>query len=421
MGDLCRLARPAYDPEASDVDWRGMEIVAIVVAAGRGSRAGDGLPKQYRDIGGRPLLAWTLERFLSHRGVDRVLCVIHPDDLALYRDAMASLPNVEALMEPAYGGATRQISVRQALESLAGRPHAESTLCLIHDGARMFASHDLIDRAIAAGKQNGAAVPGLALTDTVKRVDADGAIVETLDRAMLRIMQTPQVFDYAPLLEAHRTAAKEGIDHFTDDATLAGWAGLSVHIFEGEATNMKVTVPGDFLEAERRVRGDVALTSRVATGFDVHVFGPGDHIWLGGVRVPHSEGIVAHSDGDVVLHALTDALLGTLGDGDIGTHFPPSDPQWRGAASDRFLLFAADRVRQAGGRIDHLDATVLCERPKVGPYREAMRSRIADIVGLPVAAVSVKATTTERLGFTGRGEGIAAQAAATVRLPSREN
>lgn len=394
------------------------EIVAIVVAAGRGSRAGEGLPKQYRTVAGLSVLGHALAPFLADDAIGSVICAIHPDDRGRYEQAIGPLEGRESLLPPVAGGATRQISVLRALDALDAGP-GEPRLCLVHDGARMFVDRALIGAAIEGALHHGAAVPGIAVTDTVKRVDADGLILETLERSDLRAVQTPQAFAFRPLLDAHRRAAASGHDGFTDDARLAEWAGLPVHVFPGDPANMKVTHPGDFAEAERRLAApSPVLVTRLATGFDVHVFGPGDHIWLGGIRVPHEAGVVAHSDGDVVLHALTDALLGTLGDGDIGTHFPPTEPRWRGASSDRFLAFAADRVRGAGGIVDHLDATVLCERPKVGPHREAMRDRIAAIAGIDRGSVSIKATTTERLGFTGRGEGIAAQAAATVRLPA---
>lgn len=390
-----------------------MNVVAIIVAAGRGSRAGEGVPKQYREIGGRPVLAQTLGAFLSHPQVDRVLCAIHPDDRALYDVAVTGLDGRAVLLEPVAGGATRQASVHRAVETITGDP---ATICLVHDGARPFVGADVIDRAIKAGLRHGAALPGVVVTDTTKRVDADGTVVETLDRTALRAIQTPQAFALGTLLAAHRVAAGTGRHDFTDDGHLVEWAGSPVHVFEGDPLNTKVTHASDFAEAERRLGSGITWITRVATGFDVHAFGPGDHVWLGGVRIAHDLGVLAHSDGDVVLHALTDALLGTLGEGDIGTHFPPSDPQWKGAASDRFLAFAAEQVRARGGRIDHLDVTVLCERPKVGPYRDAMRDRIAAIAGVPARSVSIKATTTERLGFTGRSEGLAAQAAATVRL-----
>jgi 2-C-methyl-D-erythritol 4-phosphate cytidylyltransferase/2-C-methyl-D-erythritol 2,4-cyclodiphosphate synthase len=393
-----------------------MRIIAIVVAAGRGSRAGGEMPKQYRSLGQKPLLARTLNIFLSHPRVDAVLCAIHPDDRALYEDAVAAIESEAGpkLLAPVYGGETRQISVCRALEGLAGQ--GEPEICLIHDAARPFADHPLIDRAIEAGLSHGAAVPGVVPTDTMKRVDDKHDVVATVDRASLRTIQTPQAFRFRRLLDLHQAAQMTGLDSFTDDGQLAEWAGLSVHVFAGDPLNMKVTHPSDFAEAERRLG---MMVTRVGTGFDVHAFGEGDHIWVGGVRIAHDRGILAHSDGDVALHALTDALLGALSDGDIGTHFPPSDPQWRGASSDRFLAHAVEKVRARGGRIDHLDVTVLAEWPKIGPNREAIRARIAEIADLPLDAVSIKATTTEKLGFTGRAEGIAAQAAATIRLPER--
>ena len=392
-----------------------MRIVAIVVAAGRGSRAGGEMPKQYRTLGGRPLLAHTLEAFLTHPKVDGVLCAIHPGDRTLYDEAVADLADRAGpkLLGPVNGGDTRQISVCRALEGLASQGKPE--ICLVHDAARPFVDSVLIDRAIEAGLAHEAAVPGLIPTDTIKRVDARGDVVETVDRAWLRAIQTPQAFSFKRLLDTHQAAEIAGLDSFTDDGQLAEWAGLSVHVFAGDPGNMKVTHASDFAEAEQRLAGN--MVTRVGTGFDVHAFGDGDHIWLGGVRIAHDRGILAHSDGDVALHALTDALLGALSDGDIGTHFPPSDPQWRGASSDRFLAYAVEKVRGRGGRIDHLDVTVLAEQPKIGPNREAIRARIAEIAELPLDAVSIKATTTEKLGFTGRAEGIAAQAAATIRLP----
>jgi 2-C-methyl-D-erythritol 4-phosphate cytidylyltransferase/2-C-methyl-D-erythritol 2,4-cyclodiphosphate synthase len=394
-----------------------MRIVTIIVAAGRGSRAGGGLPKQYRALGRRPLLAETLAVFLGHSGIDAVSCAIHPDDRGLYDEAVAALPeDLRAkLLAPVDGGATRQLSVARALEGVAEGGH-DPALCLVHDAARPFVDHALIDRAIAAGSAHDAAVPGIAPTDTIKRIGGTGEVVETLDRAALRTIQTPQAFKFAALLAAHRSAAGAGLDAFTDDGALAEWAGLPVHVFAGDPANLKVTHAADFAEAARRLGGGTMIT-RVGTGFDVHAFGPGDGIWLGGVKVPHDQGVLAHSDGDVVLHALTDALLGAISEGDIGTHFPPSDPQWKGATSDQFLAYAVEKVRARGGIIDHLDSTVMCERPKMGPHRAAIRARIAEIAGVALDAVSLKATTTEELGFTGRREGIACQTAATIRLP----
>jgi 2-C-methyl-D-erythritol 4-phosphate cytidylyltransferase/2-C-methyl-D-erythritol 2,4-cyclodiphosphate synthase len=397
-----------------------METIAIIVAAGRGSRAGEGTPKQYRVLAGRTVLARTLDAFASHSGVARIICAIHPDDRELYEASVSELDTRlrSKLLEPAAGGATRQISVHRALSALPpGNGHA---LCLVHDAARPFVETGLLDRAIEAGARHGAAIPGLAVTDTVKRVAPSGAVVETLDRTTLRSVQTPQAFRLQALAEAHQRAAAEGEDAFTDDGQLMEWAGATVQVFDGHGGNVKLTSPRDFEDAERRLtRAGESMITRVGTGFDVHTFTDGDHIWLGGLKIPHTKGVLAHSDGDVVLHALTDALLGAIACGDIGTHFPPSDPQWKGASSDRFLDHAAAEVRSRGGRIDHLDVTVLCERPRVGSHREEMRERIASIVGIPVDNVSIKATTTEKMGFTGREEGLAAQASATIRVPER--
>jgi 2-C-methyl-D-erythritol 4-phosphate cytidylyltransferase/2-C-methyl-D-erythritol 2,4-cyclodiphosphate synthase len=390
-----------------------MSVAAIIVAAGRGSRAGEGVSKPYRSLGGQAVIARTLRAFLAHPAIDAVLPVIHPDDRALYDRISARLEG-GALQPPAYGGRTRQISVLNGLEALVPRSPA---IVVIHDAARPFVTADLIADAVAAARRTGAAVPGCAVTDTMKLVDERNAVVATPDRARLRAIQTPQAFRFGALLDAHRRAASAGLDGFTDDGALAEWAGLSVEVFEGDPNNCKLTLPADFAAAARRLGQEIAHVIRLGIGFDVHAFTEGDHVWLGGLRVLHSRGVRAHSDGDVILHALTDAILGALADGDIGVHFPPDDPRWRGASSDRFLAHAADKVRSRGGLIDHLDATLLCESPRLSPHREAMRARIAEIAGIRVDQVSLKATTTEGIGFTGRGEGLAAQAAATVRLP----
>ena len=397
-----------------------MSVAAIIVAAGRGTRAGGTIPKQFQLLGGQTVLARTLDVFLSHAGVEQVQPVIHPDDRRLFETALGQLPGnlVSRLKAPVSGGDTRQGSVRNGLEALA---HGAPSLVLVHDAARPFASSALIDRAIAAASTHGAAVPGIPVADTIKVVREDGGVAATPPRNTLRAIQTPQAFLFDRLLQAHRAAAEAGLDSFTDDGALAEWAGLPVMVFEGEAGNRKLTDVHDLGEAERRLAGtSVHMVTRVGTGFDVHAFGSGEHLWLGGLRIPHERGVTAHSDGDVVLHALTDAVLGALSDGDIGVHFPPSDPAWRGASSDRFLAFAVERARRQGGVVDHLDATILCETPRVGPHRDAMRERIAEIAGVGRSCVSIKATTTEGLGFTGRGEGIAAQALATLRLPARE-
>jgi 2-C-methyl-D-erythritol 4-phosphate cytidylyltransferase / 2-C-methyl-D-erythritol 2,4-cyclodiphosphate synthase len=393
-----------------------MSVAALIVAAGRGSRSGEGTPKQYRDLQGRSVLTWTLTGFLSHPQVDRILVVIHPDDWDSYGASIAAFaPLSSALLPCVYGGATRQNSVRNGLEALAS---SAPEIVLVHDAARPFASPEIIDRAITAARRCDAAVPGTSVTDTIKVIGSRSEVVSTPDRASLRAVQTPQAFRFPLLLDAHRKAAAAGLHDFTDDGALAEWAGLPVHVFEGESGNIKLTHPADFLAAEQRLKGSpMTYITKLGTGFDVHAFGDGDHVWLGGIKVPHDQGVIAHSDGDVILHALTDALLGALADGDIGTHFPPSDPQWRGASSDRFLAHAAGLVRERGGIVDHLDTTLLCEKPRLRPHREAMRQRIAEIAGLRIDQVSLKATTTEKLGFTGRSEGIAAQAAATIRLP----
>lgn len=392
---------------ADKVVTTAMHTDVIVVAAGRGQRAGDGLPKQFRHLGGTTVLRRTLQAFLGQPGIRHVLPVISPEHADLCADSTRGLSGV---MTPVWGGATRQASVRAGLEALAQDP---PDLVLIHDAARPFLTARLVADAIAAASRHGAAIPALPLVDTVKALGAAGALATGPDRDRLRTVQTPQAFAYPLILKAHREATR---DDLTDDAAVAEAAGHTVVAFPGEAANIKLTTPEDFVTAERRLAADL-LDVRTATGFDVHAFGDGDHVMLGGVKIPFEWGLAGHSDADVVLHALTDALLGTVASADIGNHFPPSDPQWKGASSDRFLAHAADLVRQAGGLITHLDATVICEAPKIGPHREAMRQRIAEIVGVSVARVSVKATTSEKLGFTGRREGIAALAAATVRLP----
>ncbi|MBN8974331.1 MAG: bifunctional 2-C-methyl-D-erythritol 4-phosphate cytidylyltransferase/2-C-methyl-D-erythritol 2,4-cyclodiphosphate synthase [Rhizobiales bacterium] len=381
----------------------------IIVAAGRGLRAGPGGPKQYRTLGGCSVISRAMAAFCGHPQVAAVQPVVNRDDIAIFNQAVG---NIRALA-PVNGGATRQASVRAGLEALVA---TAPDIVLIHDAARPFANNALIARAIEAATITGAAVPVIPVTDTIKQVDARGHVDATPERAKLRIAQTPQAFRYDVILEAHRRAAREGRDDFTDDAALAEWAGLTVATFEGDPANMKLTTPEDFAREEARL-GAALGDIRTGTGYDVHAFGDGDHLMLCGVRVPHNRGFLAHSDGDVGLHALVDAILGALADGDIGSHFPPSDPQWKGAASDKFLVYAMERVKARGGRVAHLEVTMICERPKIGPLRDTMRARIAEITGLPLSRVAVKATTSERLGFTGREEGIAATASATIRLP----
>ncbi|WP_024510981.1 bifunctional 2-C-methyl-D-erythritol 4-phosphate cytidylyltransferase/2-C-methyl-D-erythritol 2,4-cyclodiphosphate synthase [Bradyrhizobium sp. ARR65] len=382
---------------------------AVLVAAGRGLRAGSGGPKQYRVIAGQTVIFRAMQPFCTHPQIDAVQPVLNPDDTAMFNAATEGLRH----REPAHGGTTRQASVRAGLEALAEQ---KPDIVLIHDAARPFVSQALISRAIEAAHRTGAAIPTIPVADTIKLVDAGGNVADTPARAQLRIAQTPQAFRYDVILEAHRRAAQEGRDDFTDDAALAEWAGLTVATFEGDVANMKLTTPEDFVREEARLAaslGDI----RTGTGYDVHAFGAGDHVMICGVRVPHTKGFLAHSDGDVGLHALVDAILGALADGDIGSHFPPSDAKWKGASSDRFLKYAVDRVTARGGRIANLEVTLICERPKIGPLRDTMRARIAEISGVDISRVAVKATTSEKLGFTGREEGIAATASATIRLP----
>ncbi|HXP06331.1 MAG TPA: bifunctional 2-C-methyl-D-erythritol 4-phosphate cytidylyltransferase/2-C-methyl-D-erythritol 2,4-cyclodiphosphate synthase [Stellaceae bacterium] len=378
---------------------------ALVLAAGRGARFGGSLPKQYLPLGGSSVLRHAVDAFSRHSRIDGVLVTIRPEDREVYDGALAGLD----LLPSVFGGAERQDSVRLGLEALAAhRPER----VLIHDGARPFPDAAMIDRVLDALDRAPAAIPGLPLGDTIKRVNGE-TITETIDRTGLWRVQTPQGFRFEAILDAHRKAAGQAL---TDDAAVAEAAGIAPLIVAGSETNLKVTTTDDLAAAERLIAARQADV-RVGQGFDVHPFGPGDRLMVCGVEIPHSAGVVGHSDADVGLHALTDAVLGAIGAGDIGMHFPPSDPQWKGASSDRFLAHAAGLVRDKGGSIAALDVTIICERPKIGPHRAAMVERVAAVCGVAADRVSVKATTTEKLGFTGRGEGIAAQAVATVRLP----
>lgn len=390
-----------------------MQIAALIVAAGRGVRNGSEIPKQYRMLAGRPVIMRAAEPFLAHPGIDHLLVAIHPDDERRFSAICAALPPGKTV-STAFGGASRQESVRLGLEALV--PFAPD-IVLVHDAARPFATQGLLSRAIDAAQTHGAAVPGVPVADTLVHVGRDGSVADQPDRASARAIQTPQAFSFGALLAAHREAHARGLHDLTDDGAVMRAMGHAVHVFEGDRGNLKLTWPADFDEAERRLGR--SLVSRVASGYDVHAFGPGDHVWIGGVRIDHDRGLIGHSDADAALHALTDALLGAACDGDIGVHFPPSDPKWRGAASDRFLDFAAGRVRGLGGVIDHLDLTIVCEAPKIGPHRDSMRARIAQIADISTGAVSIKATTSEQLGFTGRREGLAAYATATTRMPER--
>lgn len=377
--------------------------VALIVGAGQGTRVGGNLPKQYLPVAGETVLRRTLRAFTDHPRVDAVRPVIALDYRTLFDQAAAGL----AVLDPVGGGATRQESVRLGLESLID---FAPEFVLIHDAARPFVDRAVIDRVLDALADRPGAIPALPVTDTLKRGAAGGAVAATVDRDGLFRAQTPQGFRFAAILDAHRRAVGATM---TDDAQVAESAGLAVALVAGGEDNVKLTTPEDMVRAEHRFAGE----TRTGFGFDVHRFGPGDHVTLCGVRVPFAAGLEGHSDADVALHALTDALLGAISRGDIGEHFPPSDPQWRGAASDAFLRHAAALASAIGGRIVNLDVTIVCEQPRIGPHRRAMIERIAAITGIAPDRVAVKATTTERLGFTGRGEGIAAQAVATVALP----
>ncbi|MCW8835192.1 MAG: bifunctional 2-C-methyl-D-erythritol 4-phosphate cytidylyltransferase/2-C-methyl-D-erythritol 2,4-cyclodiphosphate synthase [Rhodospirillales bacterium] len=378
-----------------------MTCAALIVAGGRGSRFGATLPKQYAPVCGIPLIRRTVQKFLDHPDVNAVRVVIHPDDIELYDSALDGL----SLLDPVFGGETRQESVLNGLESLVDdRPD----IVLVHDAARPFVSNRVISSVIEALGRAPGALPALPLTDTIKR-SARGLILETVDRSGLYRAQTPQGFRYDDILRAHRGAAGCAL---TDDAAVMEKAGLDVLLVEGCEENFKVTTPEDHSRAERLVR-DNAQT-RVGTGFDVHRFVQGESVTLCGVEIPHEFALEGHSDADVALHALTDALLGAIGAGDIGLHFPPSDPRWKGAASKVFLEHAVSLVREKGGSIVNVDVTLICESPRIGPHRSAMIAVVADVLGIDADRVSVKATTTEGLGFTGRKEGVAAQALANL-------
>ena len=380
---------------------------ALIVAGGRGSRFGGPLPKQYATLAGQPVLRRTLEVFQATPGIDGIQVVIAPGDEGHYRAAVEGM----ALPPPVIGGASRQQSVLYGLESLAAHP---PDLVAIHDAARPYVRvSDIMGCLEALGPGIDGAVLGVPVADTLKKVDEAGVLAGTVSRTGLWRAQTPQIFRFAELLAAHRAAAslaRHEASALTDDAAVAERAGLRVVIVEGHDDNRKITTADDMV---------TTMETRTAFGFDVHGFADGSQVMLGGVAIPHGQALAGHSDADVALHALTDALLGTIGAGDIGKHFPPSDPQWRGVSSDRFLRRAVDLLANAGGRIVHLDLTLVCEAPRIGPHREAMVESIARIAGIERDRVSVKATTTEGLGFTGRREGIAAQAVATVEVPRK--
>ncbi|MCC4252714.1 bifunctional 2-C-methyl-D-erythritol 4-phosphate cytidylyltransferase/2-C-methyl-D-erythritol 2,4-cyclodiphosphate synthase [Sphingobium naphthae] len=381
------------------------KTVALIVAAGQGSRAGGDVPKQYRTIAGKAVLAHAQEAIAGHGAIDAVFVVVADGQQHVAPILLGDEVQVVA------GADSRRGSVRAGLEAIDAAGGAD--IVLIHDAARPFLPAAVVDRLLEALADSEGAIPTLPVADTLVREDG-GTMADTVERAQLHRVQTPQAFRFATILAAHR--AWDEAREATDDAQILRASGHDVMLVQGDERLEKLTYRQDFTRAEALLAP--AYVTRVGMGYDVHRLAPGEPLWLGGVLVPHDRGLAGHSDADVALHAIVDAMLGALADGDIGSHFPPSDPQWRGAPSDRFLAYARDRVAARGGRIDHVDLTIICEAPKIGPHRDAMRARIAAILDVPIERVSVKATTTERLGFAGRREGIAAQAVATLSLPA---
>ena len=390
-----------------------MTIAALIVAAGRGTRAATpgAPPKQYATLAGQMMLTRTLGLFCAHPRIHCVLTVIAEAHRGWYAQAASALPDRAKLLEPVAGGAERQVSVLNGLRALESE---QTEIVLIHDAARPLTPPEVISRVIDGVRSHGASIAAVPVADTLKRGQND-MIASTLDRSDLWRAQTPQGFACEAIRRAHEAAARTD-EMFTDDASIAEWAGMSVALSLGAERNLKITSTEDMALAETLIAQ--STETRVGSGFDVHAFGQGDKVWLCGVPIPHSRALTGHSDADVGLHALTDAILGAVGAGDIGAHFPPSDPRWRGAASRIFLERAGEEVARLGGRIVNADVTLICEEPKVGPHREAMRAAIAEILNLPVSRISVKATTSEKLGFTGRREGIAAMASASVAMPA---
>lgn len=389
-----------------------MATAVIIVAAGAGLRVGGEHPKQYQKIGGEAVLRHTVRAFQQHEDVDHIQVVIGDNHDQLYRAAVAGME----LPDPISGGTTRQASVFNGLKAIMPLDPAN---VLIHDAARPFVDAATISSVIAKLSEFPGCIPAIAVADTLKR-ESDGVIMETVDRTGLWGAQTPQAFRFRDIFEAHVSAAASDRNDFTDDASIAEWAGLNVAIVPGKPENNKITTSADLSDAETRLNtGKSKMLSdvRVGHGYDVHAFEDGDHVILCGLKIPHGRKLKGHSDADVGLHTLTDAILGALCEGDIGKHFPPSEEKWKGAASDIFLKHAAKLVADRGGIISHVDLTLICQAPKIRPHVDAMRQSVAEIIGVGVDRVSVKATTTEWLGFTGREEGIAAAATATIRLP----
>ncbi|WP_075655391.1 bifunctional 2-C-methyl-D-erythritol 4-phosphate cytidylyltransferase/2-C-methyl-D-erythritol 2,4-cyclodiphosphate synthase [Pseudochrobactrum sp. B5] len=395
-----------------------IRTAAVIVAAGRGERAGQSTegPKQYRRIGGQAVLAHTLRTFLACEQISPVVVVIHSDDHDLYHAALQRADIDAARIRLVTGGPTRQESTRLGLLALC---EDAPDYVMIHDGVRPFITQDLLKRIMIALHPQTGVLPALAVSDTLKQAGGDALVTKTVPRAGLFAAQTPQSFPFAPILDAHNAAFALGRTDFTDDAAIAEWQSIPVRVVEGSADNTKITWAKDIEMADQRLRQDMVAFPDIRTGngYDVHSFEAGDHVWLCGVKIPHTHKLNGHSDADVALHALTDALLATRGAGDIGTHFPPSDPQWKGAASRQFVEFAVKTVREAGGRIANADITLIAEEPKIGPHREAMTAELSDMLGVSADRVSVKATTNEKMGFVGRKEGIASIVTVSVIYP----
>jgi 2-C-methyl-D-erythritol 4-phosphate cytidylyltransferase/2-C-methyl-D-erythritol 2,4-cyclodiphosphate synthase len=411
----------------TDTAAPGPTVAVVLVAGGRGLRArrtddASDLPKQYRRLAGRSVLARALDAWLDDPRVGTLVAVIHPDDRGLYDGAAGEAAHAgdPRLRPPVHGGAERQASVLAGLEALAADP---PDLVLICDAVRPFVTRATVDATLAALADDDAVVAGVPVVDTVKRTDAGGYVEDTVPRAGLWRAATPQGFRFAAILDAHRRARDAGVTTLTDDGAVAAFAGHRVRMVPTEETNVKLTTPEDFAAAEARLEAEryrSLADVRTGFGYDVHALEPGEAVVLCGVSIPHDFRLKGHSDADVALHALTDAILGAIGDGDIGQHFPPSDPRWRGVSSVLFLEDAVRRVRERGGIVAHADVTLVAEAPRIGPYRDAMRAVVARACGLAPDRVGLKATTNEGLGFAGRREGIAAFATATVRLPLAE-
>jgi len=382
----------------------------VIVAAGRGERLGtEEGPKQYRMLSGKSVLQVTIDCFAGHPDIHAIQVVIHEDDIDLYKSAVASNPKV---LPPVIGGSSRQASCKAGVDSVYTLGYDR---ILIHDAARPFVTSATISNILMGINTGTGALPANAIADTVKKAEDDAIVVETVSRDGLYLAQTPQGFIANEIHTAHEKAAETYPHNFTDDAAVAEYAGMSVKLVEGNVDNFKITTKQDLERAREITEMKQQLADvRTGNGYDVHTLGPGNGVMLCGLKIPHTLSLQGHSDADVGLHALTDALLGTIGAGDIGSHFPPSDPQWKGASSDRFIEHAVKLVRKAGGTIANMDVTIICEAPKIGPHREAMRERVSTICDIDLSRVSVKATTNEKIGFIGREEGIAAIASVSV-------